>query len=217
MNANTKAAIWARVSTDRQETDNQLRILREMAARRGLEVAKVYTIEASAWTGRHRQQLTQAINEGRAGEFSVLLLWALDRLSREGPLEMLKAVDSFGKAGVRVISYEEPWTEVSNEMLDLLLAITGWVARQESRRKSERVKIGMERARAEGKHMGRPARSRAVEDHPRFGQVAALVAAGHLTVAEGARKLKVRRADFGNAVQKGRSTEDLGTEFEIAV
>jgi hypothetical protein len=63
------------------------------------------------------------MTEGRAGEFSVLLLWALDRLSREGPLEMLKAVDSFGKAGVRVISYEEPWTEASNEMLDLLLAI----------------------------------------------------------------------------------------------
>lgn len=129
---------------------------------------------------------------------------ALDRLSREGPLGMLKVVDRFGRIGVRVISHEESWTEVSNEMLDLLLAITGWVARQESRRKSERVKIGMERAEAEGKRLGRPAR-RPVEQLRRWSEVRDLVLAGTLTRAEGARRLKVRYGDFLDALNAFRN------------
>jgi hypothetical protein len=35
------------------------------------------------------------------------------------------------------------------------------------------------------------------------------VAAGHLTLAEGARKLKVRRADFSSAVQKGGPCQSM--------
>jgi putative DNA-invertase from lambdoid prophage Rac len=41
-------------------------------------------------------------------------------------------------------------------MTDLLLVITGWVAQMESKRRSERTKAGMARARAAGKHVGRP-------------------------------------------------------------
>ena len=41
-------------------------------------------------------------------------------------------------------------------MRDLLLAITGWVAAMESRRRSERSKAGMKRAHADGKAIGRP-------------------------------------------------------------
>lgn len=39
---------------------------------------------------------------------------------------------------VQVWSYQEPWLEVGGEMVDLLLALTGWVARYESNRRSER-------------------------------------------------------------------------------
>ena len=85
-----------------------------------------------------------------------MLVWALDRLSREGPLATLGIIDRLGKAGVQVWSYQEPWAEAGGELLDLLLAIAGWVARMESNRRSERTKAGLARAVAQGKHLGRP-------------------------------------------------------------
>ena len=44
----------------------------------------------------------------------------------------LEIVHRLGSSGVQVWSYQEPWTEAGGELLDLLLAIAGWVARMES-------------------------------------------------------------------------------------
>ncbi len=44
-----------------------------------------------------------------------------------------------GGREVQVWSYQEPWTEAGGELLDLLLAIVGWVTRMESNRRSERT------------------------------------------------------------------------------
>jgi DNA invertase Pin-like site-specific DNA recombinase len=205
-----RAAIWARVSTDRQETDNQVSQLRELAGRRGVQVVAVYKVEVSAWKGWHRKDLGLVLRDAQGHRFDVLFVWALDRLSREGPLETLQIVDRFGRAGVQVISLQEPWTEVSGEMRDLMLALVGWVARFESRRRSGRVKAGMARARMQGKRIGRPRRP-PVEVQRRWNEVRDLVLAGTLTRAEGARRLKMRRADFIAALaafQKGR--DDFG-------
>jgi putative DNA-invertase from lambdoid prophage Rac len=167
-----KAAIWARVSTDRQETENQVRQLRELADRRGLEVVEVYYVEASAWKGRHRSDRERALQDARTGRYAVLLVWALDRLAREGPLDTLQVVDRFAKLGVQVVSKQEPWTEAAGELRDLLLAIVGWVARFESARRSERIKAGLERVRAEGKVIGRRSGSRDKQRRKRSGYVA---------------------------------------------
>jgi putative DNA-invertase from lambdoid prophage Rac len=167
-----RAAIWARVSTERQETDNQLPQLRAIAERRGLEVVEVYTVEASAWKGKHRAQLDQAVRDARVGRYTVLLVWALDRLTREGPLETLQVVDRFPKVGVQVVSQQEPWTEATGELRDLMLAIVGWVARFESTRRSERTKAGLARVRAEGKAIGRQAGSKDRQKRRRSGYVA---------------------------------------------
>jgi DNA invertase Pin-like site-specific DNA recombinase len=54
-------------------------------------------------------------------------------------------------------SYAEAHLSTDNELVrDLLLALLSTLAKQESRRLSERVKAGMLRAKAEGKHIGRP-------------------------------------------------------------
>ena len=94
--------------------------------------------------------LSQVYQDARRGKFSVLLVWALDSLSREGPLATLEIVHRLGQDGVQVWSLREPWTEVGGELLDLLLAITGWVARMESNRRSERTKAGLQRAISQG-------------------------------------------------------------------
>jgi len=55
-----------------------------------------------------------------------------------------------------VLSSQESWTEAPGELAELLYALTGWVARMESQRRSERTRAGLARVKAQGKRLGRP-------------------------------------------------------------
>ena len=84
-------------------------------------------------------------------------LW-LDRrrLTREGVELTLGLLRRFRQSGVVVRSHQESWTETSDpRMAELLGSIYAWMAAEESSRRSERVKAGLERRRREG----RPGRS----------------------------------------------------------
>jgi len=86
----------------------------------------------------------------------VVILPFLDRLSREGALAILSLVQKLSTCGVKVLFYQESWTEAPGELEELLYALTGWVARMENQRRSERTKAGLARVKAHGKHLGRP-------------------------------------------------------------
>lgn len=152
-----RCAIWTRVSTTEQETENQVAQLQAWAARRGLEVVQIYRITESGWKGAQQKHLSRVYHHARQGKFDILLTWALDRLSREGVGPTLEIVNRLGKAGVEVWSLQETWLETSGELRDLLLAMVGWVARYESNRRSERTRAGLARAQANGVTLGRPA------------------------------------------------------------
>lgn len=83
------------------------------------------------------------MDNARKRKFDIVLVWALDRLSREGAAAILNLINSLGQYGVRVFSYQESWTEAPGPVADLLYAITGWVAKMESERRSERTKAGL--------------------------------------------------------------------------
>ena len=153
-----KAVIYSRVSTQDQSTDNQVPVLEKWASDRGLLVHGIYTEHESAWRSGHQKELARLLNDCRNGrrKFDILLIWSLDRLSREGAASILNLVNSFKVYGVRVISYQEPWTEAPGEIGEILYAIAGWVARMESERRSERTKAGLVRAISQGKKLGRP-------------------------------------------------------------
>ena len=164
-----KAAIWARVSTEEQDPENQVRQLEAWAKLLGFEVVQVYRSQASGWKGAHLKELAEVYDGAHKGRFTVLLVWALDRLSREGPLPTLEIVHRLGRLGVHVRSMQEPWTEVAGEFRDVLLAITGWVAKMESQRRSERTRAGLARAAADGKKLGRPAGAKDIKKRRRTG------------------------------------------------
>jgi len=151
-----KVSIYSRVSTGEQSTANQSEVLMEWADQRGFEVVKVYEEEESAWKNGHQRELSHLLEDARKRRFGAILIWSLDRLSREGPLAILTIVDHLEKCSVKVISYQESWTEAPGELADLLYALTGWVARMESQRRSERTKAGLARVVAQGKKLGRP-------------------------------------------------------------
>ncbi len=151
-----KVCIYSRVSTGQQDTTNQSVVLSEWAKQRGFEVVKVYEEEESAWRNGHQRELANLIADARRRKYQAVLVWALDRLSREGALAILSLVQKLSACGVKVLSYQESWTEAPGELAELLYALTGWVARMESQRRSERTKAGLARVKAQGKHLGRP-------------------------------------------------------------
>ena len=151
-----KICIYSRVSTGEQDTRNQSTVLTDWATQHGYEVVKVYTEEESAWRNGHQRELAHLIADARKRKFQAVMVWALDRLSREGALAILSLVNKLSSYGVKVLSYQESWTEAPGEVAELLYALTGWVARMESQRRSERTKAGLARVKAQGKCLGRP-------------------------------------------------------------
>lgn len=156
----SKVCIYSRVSTCRQDTENQSMILTEWAKQRDWEIVKVYEECESAWKAGHQAELAQLKVDAARRRFDIVLVWALDRLSREGALAILTLVSLLKQYGVRIISYQEPWTEAPGEIAEILYSIAGWVARMESQRRSERTKAGLAKALACGKKLGRPTGSR---------------------------------------------------------
>ena len=71
-----------------------------------------------------------------------------------GPLQVLTLIDTFKRLGCLVVSIKEPW--IDTPFSDVMYSLIAWVERYESERRSERTRAGLDRARREGKKLGRP-------------------------------------------------------------
>jgi DNA invertase Pin-like site-specific DNA recombinase len=174
---NAKAAIWLRVSTGHQDSDNQVPDLERFTAHHGYEVTETYTVSESAWNGgkdggEYKRALQQALDDAHAGEFSILVVWALDRVTREGAEGALRIIRKFRERGCTIVSVKESWLTGSPEVQDVLVAFAGWMAQQESTRRSERIKAGLARRQSEGKPVGRQPGSSDKKPRRRSGYVA---------------------------------------------
>jgi len=155
-----RAAIYARVSTaDRgQDPETQLRQLRELAERRGFSLIAEYVDHASG-ARNDRERYRAMLAAARKREFDVLLVWRYDRFARS-MRELVNALSEFESLGVDFISFSEG-ADTTTAQGRLLFGIMASLAEFERSLIAERVKAGMQRAKAEGKHTGRPALSRA--------------------------------------------------------
>jgi len=154
------AAVWRRVSTDEQRSDNQVPAIDRFVSHHGYTITRTYALDDSAWNGGkengdYRRALGQALLDAHHGQFQVLIVWSLDRLIRGGAEDALRLLREFRERGVTVISIQEAWLNGSAEVQDVLIAFAGWMAQQESTRRSERIKAGLARRVQEGKPVGR--------------------------------------------------------------
>ena len=94
-------------------------------------------------------------------------MWALDRLTREGAEGALRLIRQFRERGCTLLSVQESWLNGSPEIQDVLVSFAGWMAQQESQRRSERVRAGLARRRAENKPMGGAASKRGKDKRKR--------------------------------------------------
>lgn len=151
-----QVAIYARVSTrDRQEAENQLREIRSYCKKQAWPVIREY-IDRESGGSATRPAFRRLFADAHQRKFDLILFWALDRFSREGVLKTLTYLHELESAGVEFKSYTERYIDSSGIFKEAILAILATLAKQERIRLSERVKAGLDRARAAGKRVGRP-------------------------------------------------------------
>ena len=153
-------SIYLRVSTTetdkKQDPENQLAQLKKWANGLDLEIVKTYTDYVSGGSA-NRPQFQQMLQDAKRHKFDCLLIWSLDRFSREGISNTISYIEKLKASNVIIKSLQETWLDTSNESVsELLLAIFSWVAKQERVRISERTKAGLQKAVASGIKLGRP-------------------------------------------------------------
>ncbi len=156
----TRVAIYARVSTDDkgQDPENQLRQLRQWCRQMEHPVVREYVEHENGSKGlEYRKQLGAMSACAARREFDLLLVWSLDRFSREGMAATIGHLQRLSSHGVGFHSFTEEHLSTDNELVrNILLATLASLAKLEREKISQRTKAGLERARAMGKRLGRP-------------------------------------------------------------
>ncbi len=192
-----KTALYLRVSTDRQEVENQLEPLTTFAQQRGLEIVKVYRDTA---TGKNsdREAFKQMLKDAHRHNFDVIVVWALDRLSREGMSRTIQLIEMLQRMGIAVISYSEPYLDTTNELArNILLAVVSTLAKGERERISERTKAGLARLKKSGKKLGRPE-----IDLKKRAEAIKLVEGG-MSMRKAGQQLGINRSSISNWLKAG--------------
>jgi DNA invertase Pin-like site-specific DNA recombinase len=149
-------AIYSRVSTDSQTTENQERELREIATRMGWSIMKVYRDEgvSGAKSRSERPAFNALWKDATRRRFDMVMAWSVDRLGRS--LQDLVAFLSELHA-LRIDLYlHQQGVDTSTPAGKALFQMMGVFAEFERAMIRERVKSGLERAKAQGKILGRP-------------------------------------------------------------
>lgn len=158
-----RVAIYARVSTDGQTTENQLQELQAVADRNGWEVVTRFVDHGiSGAKGRdQRPQLDAMLKGAIRRDFDLVMSWSVDRLGRslKHLIELLSEIEA---KGVDLYLHQQgldTTTPAGKAMFQML----GVFAEFERAMISDRVKAGLTRAKATGKTLGRPKVSAGIE------------------------------------------------------
>jgi DNA invertase Pin-like site-specific DNA recombinase len=152
-----RAALYARVSTSGQGQDVGLQLdeLRQVARQRGWTVVLEEVDEGISGATRDRPGLSAVLEAARTAQFDLLAVWKLDRLARSVPhlLELGQQLDHWG---VDLVSLRDANIDTTSPQGRFSFQILASVAELERALIRERVMAGLERARRQGKRLGRP-------------------------------------------------------------
>ncbi|CAN7774820.1 recombinase family protein [Paraburkholderia hospita] len=173
MPRNKRVALYARVSTDSQTTDNQLLELRTVAERHGWEVVAEYVDHAvSGAKGRDkRPDFDRMLKSANRREFDLIAAWSVDRLGRS-LINLIGFMEEIKAKGVGLYLHQQN-IDTTTPAGRAMFQMCGVFAEFERAMVQERVHAGLDRARAQGKTFGRPRVA-----GPREEQILALAATG---------------------------------------
>ena len=151
-----RAAIYVRVSTDKQTVENQERELRQIAERRGWEIVVQYRDAGiSGARGRDKRPgLDQMLKDASKRRFDVVMAWAIDRLGRS-LIDLLGTIQTLEACGVDLY-LDQQSIDTTTPAGKLMFQVTGAFAEFERSMIRQRVNAGLKRAVEQGKQLGRP-------------------------------------------------------------
>ncbi len=148
-----RVIIYARVSTKEQNPQMQLIDLRNYAHARGFDIKNEY-LDYDSGNNNDRENYLLLLNDVRKRKCDIVLVWRYDRCSRSVK-ELVSLLEEFQTLGIDFISYNEN-IDTSTPAGKVLFTIISSFAEFERSIIRERVKAGMEKAKARGIKIGRP-------------------------------------------------------------
>jgi DNA invertase Pin-like site-specific DNA recombinase len=151
-----RVAVYARVSTASQTVDNQTQELERLAALRGWTIVATYRDEGiSGAKGRDgRPALDALLKAATRREFDLIAVWSIDRLGRSLQ-HLVTTVNDLHASGVQLYFHQQA-LDTTQPSGKLMFGVFSSFAEFERDLIRERIKLGVERARKEGKKLGRP-------------------------------------------------------------
>jgi DNA invertase Pin-like site-specific DNA recombinase len=150
-----RAAIYIRVSTEKQEAENQALQLREYCQRVGYQVVKEYS-DVISGKENSRPAYNLMFDDASKHLFDVVVFWDISRFSRSGSAYTLQKLQQLDNLKIAWESYQEQYFRSLGPFKEAVIAIMAAVAQMEREKISERTKAGLAHARLQGKYPGRP-------------------------------------------------------------
>ena len=155
--SNTKrAALYVRVSTDKQTVENQVAALTKVAEARGWQIVETFSDAgiSGAKTRKDRPGLDAMLKAAQRGKFDVVMAWAIDRLGRS-LVDLLSTIENLKACDVDLY-LDQQSIDTTTPAGKLMLQMCGAFAEFERSMIVARVHAGLKRAVANGKTLGRP-------------------------------------------------------------
>jgi DNA invertase Pin-like site-specific DNA recombinase len=152
------AAAYLRVSTGGQSVKAQRAAVAAAARARGDRIGARGWFSETASAGRLERPALAALRAAvRAGRFSRVYVFRLDRLTRSGIRDTLGLVEEFRRHGAELVSVADGF-ELGGPAADVVLAVLAWAAQMERAALGERIRAARAKVEASGGRWGRPRR-----------------------------------------------------------
>ena len=206
-----KVALYAWVSTkdNHQDPETQLMAMRDYCAVMGWEIADEYVDIASARDLAHRTEWMRLLDDAARHRFDCVLVFKLDRAFRsvKDLHDTLWVWDALGISFVSIREQFDTKTAIGRLLMNMLAA----VAEFELEMIRERVNAGMDRARRQGKRIGRPKVTERRGFKLRFGAILARLSAGEISKRKAAEELGIGFTTFRRLL-KAHQVENMEDE-----
>src|SRR6202162_2461902 len=137
-----RAALYVRVSTDRQTVENQVAALTRVAEARGWQIVETFSDAGiSGAKGRKdRPGLDQMLKDAQRGKFDVVMAWAIDRIGRS-LVDLLNTIEGLKACGVDLY-LDQQAIDTTTPSGKLMLQMTGAFAEFERAMIQARIHAG---------------------------------------------------------------------------
>lgn len=151
-----RVALYLRVSTSEQTTENQRQELQTVAEHAGWEIVEIYE-DAGISGAKNRDQrpaFDKMLKDATRRQFDMIASWSVDRLGRslQGLLSFMTDIQA---VGIDIYLHQQA-IDTSTPSGKAMFQMCGVFAEFERSMIQERVNAGLKRAKAQGKKLGRP-------------------------------------------------------------